>query len=95
MKKTLQTFCFVLAVAFSGMAGAESAISPEKYLDQSATPPAESFVDCIKSKGHGEWEEECYKKAKTAEDEDLLTSLKFLTERGFLYMDALIIETSR
>lgn len=95
MKKTLQTFCFALAAAFSGLAGAESAVSLETYPDQSVTTPAGSFVDCIRNKGHDEWEAECYKKAETAEDEDLLNSLKFLTERGFLHMDALIIETSR
>ena len=96
MKKTLQTFCLVLAVGCSGWAGADQLIGlSETHSGQSTTPPAESFIDCIKSKRHGEWEEKCYKKAKTAEDEDLLTSLKFLTERGFLHMDALIIETSR
>ena len=46
MKNTLQIFCFVLAVACSGMAGADQLIGLSKtHSGQSATPPAESFID--------------------------------------------------
>ena len=93
MKKTLQTFCFALVAAFGGLAGADQLIGlSETHSGRSATPPAESFVDCIRNKEHDEWEMECSKKAKTEEEKDLLNSLKSLTAESITFTDILIIK---
>ena len=57
MKKTLQIFCFVLAAALSGSAGADQRTGlSETHSGQAATLPAETVVDCIRNKVHDEWE---------------------------------------
>ena len=93
MKKTLQTFCFALAAAFGGLAGADQLIGlSETHSGQSAIPTAESFVDCIRNKGPDEWKAECSKKAETEEEKDLLNSLKSLTAESITFTDVLIIK---